>query len=158
MSQRLDRLRQLLQMKRELTQQAYLELMKTKEQFVQNKSRHEQLVVYRQDYLKQLESLDNQGSTVGRLRNRIDFINHLDTALIQLNGHLAQLAKTRSKAEANYNQAKASEESVSKLIDRVVKSEQIKIQRIEQKESDEYAQKQWYSKNMNEQSKSIGEE
>ncbi len=158
MSQRLDRLRQLLQMKRELTQQAYLELMKTKEQFVQNKSRHEQLVVYRQDYLKQLEALGNQGSTVGRLRNRIDFINHLDTALIQLNGHLAQLAKARSKAETHYNQAKASEESVSKLIDRVVRNEQIKIQRMEQKESDEYAQKQWYSKNMNEQSKSLGEE
>ncbi|CEG56527.1 flagellar export protein FliJ [Legionella fallonii] len=157
MSQRLDRLRQLLQMKQDITQQAYMELMKTKEQFNQNKLRHEQLVGYRQDYLKQLEALGNQGSMVGRLRNRIDFINHLDTALVQLNGHLAQLAKARSKAEINYNQAKASEEGVAKLIERVIKSEQIKLQRMEQKEIDEYAQKQWYSKNMNEQSKNLGE-
>ena len=70
-----------------------------------------------------------RAATVGRLRNRIDFINHLDTALMQLNTHLAQLAKVRSKAELNYNQAKASEEGVSKLIERVKKTEQIKIQR-----------------------------
>lgn len=157
MNQRLDRLLQLLQIKQEVTYHAHLELMKAKEQFNQNKTRHEQLVVYRQDYLQQLEVLGNEGSYVGRLRNRIDFINHLDTALIQLNNHLAQLAKIRSKAELNYKQAKSSEEGVSKLIERVKKTEQIKIQRMEQKESDEYAQKQWYSKNMNDQSNPFGE-
>ena len=157
MSQRLDQLTQLLQIKHEATKQAHLELMKSKVQFDQNKTRHEQLVVYRQDYLQQLEVLGSEGSSVGRLRNRIEFINHLDTALIQLNTHLAQLAKLRSKAELNYNQAKASEEGVSKLIERVKKTEQIKIQRLEQKESDEYAQKQWYSKNMNHKSNNFGE-
>lgn len=157
MSQRLDRLIQLLQIKQEATKRAYMDLMKAKEQFNQNKIRHEQLVTYRQDYLQQLETLGNQGSLVGRLRNRIDFINHLDTALIQLNTHLAQLAKIRSKAELNYNQTKTSEEGVSKLIDRVKKAEQIKLQRMDQKESDEYAQKQWYSKNMNDQSNTFGE-
>ncbi|MCL9685773.1 flagellar export protein FliJ [Legionella maioricensis] len=157
MSQRLDRLIQLLQIKQEATKRVYMDLMKAKEQFNQNKIRHEQLVIYRQDYLQQLETLGNQGSLVGRLRNRIDFINHLDTALIQLNTHLAQLAKIRAKAELNYNQAKTSEEGVRKLIDRVKKAEQIKLQRMEQKESDEYAQKQWYSKNMNDQSNTFGE-
>jgi len=157
MNQRLERLTQLLQIKQEATKQAHVELMKAKEQFIQNKTRHEQLLVYRQDYLQQLEVLGNQGSTVGRLRNRIDFINHLDTALIQLNTHLAQLAKARTKAELNYNQMKASEEGVNKLIERVKKTEQIKLQRTDQKESDEYAQKQWYSKNMNDQSNPFGE-
>jgi flagellar FliJ protein len=157
MSQRLDRLIQLLQIKQEATKHAYMDLIKAKEQFDQNKIRHEQLVTYRQDYLQQLEVLGNQGSIVGRLRNRIDFINHLDTALIQLNTHLAQLAKIRSKAELNYNQAKTSEEGVSKLIERVKKAEQIKLQRMDQKEIDEYAQKQWYSKNINDQSNTFGE-
>lgn len=157
MSQRLDRLIQLLQIKQEATHHFYLELMKAKEQFNQNKLRHEQLVVYRKDYLQQLENIGNDGCTVGRLRNRIDFINHLDTALIQLNTHLSQLAKMRTKAELSYKQAKASEDSVSKLIERVKRTEQIKEQRNDQKESDEYAQKQWYSKNINDQSNSFGE-
>jgi len=157
MNQRLERLIQLHQIKEEATQRAYQELLKAKDQFTQNKLRHEQLVGYRQDYLQQLEALGNQGSYVGRLRNRIDFINHLDTALIQLNTHLAQLAKIRTKCELNYKEAKTSEEGVSKLIDRVKKTEQIKVQRSEQKESDEYAQKQWYSKKINNLSNLFGE-
>lgn len=150
MSQRLERLKQLLQIKKDATQAAYQELLKAQEQFKQNKIKHEQLVIYRQDYLKQVEKIGEQGTLVARLRNRIDFISHLDTALIQLNGHLAYLGKVKAKAELNYKQAKISEEGVSLLIERVNKSEQVKLQRIEQKENDEYAQKQWYSKHTNE--------
>jgi flagellar FliJ protein len=157
MSQRLDRLVQLLNLKKEITNQSFQELIKSKEQFSQNKLRHEQLVIYRQDYMQQLELIGNEGSTVGRLRNRIDFISHLDTALIQLNAHLAQLAKLRSKLELKYKQAKAAEESVSKLIERVERAELIQVQRKDQKESDEYAQKQWYSKNIHDQSNPFGE-
>ncbi|WP_454782529.1 flagellar export protein FliJ [Legionella sp. WA2022007384] len=150
MSQRLERLKQLLQIKKEATYAAYQDLLKAQEQFKHNKLKHEQLVSYRQDYLKQVEKIGEQGTVVARLRNRIDFISHLDTALIQLNTHLAYLGKLRSKAELNYKQAKISEEGVNQLVDRVNKSEQLKLQRIEQKESDEYAQKQWYSKKTNE--------
>ncbi|HAT7071855.1 TPA: flagellar export protein FliJ [Legionella pneumophila] len=145
MSDRLDRLIQLLKIKQEATQQAYIELVKAREQFNQNKARHEQLVGYRQDYLQQLEVLGQQGSYVGPLRNRINFINHLDTALVQLNSYLSQLAKNRMKADLNYKQAKISEEGISKLIERVKRAELNQLQRIEQKETDEYAQKQWYS-------------
>ncbi len=150
MSQRLERLKQLFQIKKEATYAAYQELLKAQEQFKHNKLKHEQLVAYRQDYLKQVERIGEQGTIVARLRNRIDFISHLDTALIQLNAHLAYLGKVRTKAELNYKQAKISEEGVSQLVNRVNKSEQLKLQRIEQKENDEYAQKQWYSKKINE--------
>ncbi|HHT0593115.1 TPA: flagellar export protein FliJ [Legionella anisa] len=150
MSQRLERLKQLLQIKKEATHAAYQELLKAQEQFKHNKLKHDQLVAYRQDYLKQVEKIGEQGTIVARLRNRIDFISHLDTALIQLNAHLAHLGKIRAKAELKYKQTKISEEGVSQLIDRVNKSEQLKLQRIEQKENDEYAQKLWYSKKINE--------
>ncbi|WP_298626657.1 flagellar export protein FliJ [uncultured Legionella sp.] len=157
MSQRLERLLQLLNLKKEITNQAFQELLQSKEQFVQNKTRHEQLVMYRQDYMQQMELIGNEGSTVGRLRNRIDFISHLDTALIQLNSHLAQLAKLRTKLELKYRQAKTAEEGVDKLIERVKKAELIQTQRKDQKEIDEYAQKQWYSKNTHDQSNPFGE-
>lgn len=150
MNQRLERLMQLLEIKKELTQTAYKQLLEAQEQFKKNKLKHDQLVGYRQDYLKQLEIIGEQGAVVGRLRNRIDFISHLDTALVQLNGHLAQLAKIRAKADLAYKQAKISEEGVNLLIGRVKKSQQFKLQRAEQKENDEYAQKQWYSNKITE--------
>lgn len=150
MNQRLERLMQLLEMKKEKTKLAYQHLLDAQEQFKKNKLKHEQLVGYRQDYLQQLESLGEKGAYVGRLRNRIDFISHLDTALVQLNGHLAYLAKVRTKAEFSYKQAKISEEGVNLLIERVKKNQQFKLQRIEQKENDEYAQKQWYSNEIDE--------
>jgi flagellar protein FliJ len=150
MNQRLDRLMQLLEIKKEITKTAYQQLLNAQEQFKKNKLKHEQLVGYRQDYLQQLESLGEKGTYVGRLRNRIDFITHLDTALVQMNGHLAYLAKIRAKAEFTYKQAKTSEKGVNLLIERVKKSQQFKLQRMEQKENDEYAQKQWYSNKINE--------
>ncbi|WP_176119735.1 MULTISPECIES: flagellar FliJ family protein [Legionella] len=44
-------------------------------------------------------------------------------------------------------QAKSEQDAVKRLIGRVEQQENIKKERAEQKESDEYAQKQWYSKN-----------
>lgn len=150
MNQRLDCLMRLLEIKKEMTKTAYQKLFNAQEGFKQNKLKHDQLVGYRQDYLKQLEVLGEQGAFVGRLRNRIDFISHLDTALVQLNGHLTNLAKVRSKAELSYTQVKVAEEGVKLLIERVKKSQQFKEQRVDQKENDEYAQKQWYSNKINE--------
>lgn len=152
MNQRLDRLLQLLDIKKEATRIAYQELFNAQEQFKKHKLKHEQLVGYRQDYLKQVEAIGEHGTSVGRLRNRIDFISHLDMALVQLNGHLAYLAKLRTKAGAHYKQTKTSEEGVVILIDRVKSVQLLKLQRTEQKENDEYAQKQWYSDKIKEQS------
>jgi flagellar FliJ protein len=157
MSDRLGRLILLFQIKQENTHKAYLELLKAKDLFNQNKARHEQLVGYRQEYMKQLEVMGQQGTMLGPLRNRLNFINHLDTALIQLNAHLAQLAKARTKADLNYKQAKTAEEGINKLIERVKKAEEYRIQRQEQKEMDEYARKQWYNKLNNDHEKPLGE-
>jgi flagellar protein FliJ len=146
MNRRIVQLTQLLELKQEVTCKAYLELVKIKEQFAQNKTRHDQLVGYRQDYIQQIESIGKEGTYIDRVKNRLNFINHLDIALGQLNSLLAQLAKTRTNEEHNYRQAKVSEEGVIKLIERARKDEELKQQRKDQKESDEYAQKKWYGK------------
>lgn len=147
--QRVERLIQLHEIKKEQTHAHYLELIKFQEQLKQNSLKQEQLIGYRQDYLQQLEAFGNEGTQVGRLRNRIDFINQLDTAIVQLKNYLSQLTKQKAKAEIIYKQAKAAEEGVEKLIERVKKNQELKVLKMEQKESDEYAQKQWYSKSIN---------
>lgn len=153
--QRVERLIHLHALKKEQTHVHYLEFIKFQEQLKQNSLKQEQLVGYRQDYLEQLETLGNEGTQVGRLRNRIDFINQLDTAIVQLKNYLSQLTKQKAKAELIYTQAKAAEDGVEKLIGRVKKTQEIKVLKSEQKESDEYAQKQWYSKSINDQTKLI---
>ncbi len=146
MSQRSARLVQLLNLKQRDTREASEAFMRAREQFIANKQRHEQLVEYRKDYIYQLSDIGSSGCTLGHMRNRINFISQLDSALMQLNQLLAQIAKQRKLCEEAYYQAKAAEDAVQKLIERVEKQENIKKNRIEQKESDEYAQKQWYSK------------
>jgi len=149
MNRRLVQLIQLLELKQEASRKAYTEFLKAQEQFNQNKARHDQLTGFRLDYINQIDVIAKEGTFIDRIRNRLDFINHLETALGQLNGLLAQLAKSRDHADLLYRQAKISEEGVVKLIERAKKDEDLKLQRREQKESDEYAQKQWHGKKNN---------
>lgn len=150
MNRRIAQLMQLLELKQEATRKAYAELLKAREQFNQNKTRHEQLSGFRVDYINQIEVIGKEGTFIDRIKNRLDFINHLESAIGQLNGVLAQLAKTRSHAEYLYRQTKIAEEAVIKLIERAKRDEELKLQRREQKESDEYAQKQWHDRKKNE--------
>ncbi|WP_028388384.1 flagellar export protein FliJ [Legionella fairfieldensis] len=147
MSQRLERLLHLFAIKEQATRRAAEVLAQAREQFITGKARHEQLVGYRNDYMQQLTDIGDAGCTVGHIRNRIDFIAQLDSALTQLNQQLAQFAKIRSRSEASYLRAKSEQDAVKRLIERVEQQEKAKKERAEQKESDEYAQKQWYSKN-----------
>jgi flagellar FliJ protein len=150
MNRRLAQLLLLLELKKEVTQKAYVEVLKAKELFDQNKLRHTQLAGFRMDYVQQIETLGKEGTYIDRVKTRVSFINHLDVALMDLNNLLAQLAKSRAQAEIKYRQAKIAEEGVVKLIERAQKEEDLKTQRREQKESDEFAQKQWYGKKNNE--------
>lgn len=146
MKQRINRLVQLLKLKEQTTHRAAENLLRSREQFTSGKERHSQLLGYRQDYVRQLNHLGDKGCTVGDVRNRINFIAQLDSALVHLNQQLAQFAKQRTHFETLYLQAKSEQDAVEQLIERVKKQENAKMERIEQKESDEYAQKQWYSK------------
>ncbi|WP_019217400.1 flagellar export protein FliJ [Legionella tunisiensis] len=147
MKQRITRLLRILELKERATRTAMEDLIRAREQFTAGKMKHEQLLGYRQDYMQQLSNLGDAGCTVGRVRNRIDFVAQLDIGLSQLNQQLAQFAKQRSKYETIYLQVKSEQDAVKNLIERVEQQQNVKRERAEQKESDEYAQKQWYSKN-----------
>jgi flagellar protein FliJ len=145
MTQRLERLQQLLTLKERTTNQAYQALLSAKSQYEYTKTREDQLALYKKDYLQQVENLGHQGGNMGPLRNRIDFICQLDALLLQLKSHLVELNKQHLRHEATYLQKKAEQEVVEKLIARVQKLENNQIQRIEQKENDGYGQKKWYT-------------
>lgn len=143
----------LLELKTKETKNAWQILINASTQYDQNKKRQEQLSHYRLDYVQQLQSIGQEGGTLGQLRNRIEFISQLDAALTQLNLQLAQLARQREYYELLYTKAKANEDAIKMLIEKKEALEQSKIQRREQKDSDEYAQKQWYTRESSDKAK-----
>lgn len=127
------------------TQKAWKALVNASSQYDLGKARHEQLSSYRLDYLRQMETIGQEGGTLGQLRNRIEFVANLDSALTQVNLQLAQLSKQREYFELLYTKAKINEDAIKVLIEKKEALENSKMHRLEQKASDEHAQKQWYT-------------
>lgn len=141
-------LTQLLELKIKETQKAYQALVNASAQYDTNKQRHEQLANYRLDYMQQMQSIGEAGGTLGQLRNRVDFISNLDSVLTQLELQLVHLSKQREYFQLLYTKAKTNEDAIKILIEKKLALEESKKQRREQKNSDEYAQKQWYTKKL----------
>ncbi|KTD49151.1 flagellar protein FliJ [Legionella quinlivanii] len=153
----INQLLQILKIREQTVLEAAKNWQLARDQFHAGKTKHEQLLVYRQDYVEQLHQLGNAGCEIGRMRNRIEFITQLDQALGQMNQHLASLAKQRSQLEKNYLQAKAEQDVVLELLKKLYDEKKNEQERLDQKESDEYALKQWYSKGPITHSKKTGD-
>ncbi len=149
MNRRLEQLLKLLELKEELTLKAYHAAVKIKAQIEQHQAKIEQLTGYKIEYGEQIGRLGQEGVPVYKVRNRIDFMGQIDSAIGQIKAAVFNLEKAKVSADVAYKEAKISEEGVKKLIARVRKLEDIKQQRLEQKEVDEFAQKQWRRKNLN---------
>lgn len=148
MEHRAKRLEQVLIIRNKDIQTAEAALTNARLQFQQYKIQHEQLIYFRQEYMEQLNLMGKDGCALANMRNRVDFISQLDRALSHMNQELAQLAKVRTEAEKRYIKAKQQEEVLERLIKRIDQGEVIKENKQQQKESDEQAQKQWYSSHM----------
>lgn len=140
---RIERLNQYGKLKQAALDKAFQAYSNAKAQFERCKTQHEKLVLYREDYVRQINSVGEQGCTLGNLRNRIDFIGHVDVGLMQLNRQLSDLGRHRQFCEQQYIKAKAELEAVKKLIATLVLREQQAQARKEQKENDAFALKVW---------------
>lgn len=117
-----------------------------KEQYRQNEEKKGQLSAYRQDYIYQLHQAGQGGCQVGNMRNRINFITQLDTVLLQIEQQLISMANKKSVCERQFLQAKSEQDVIIKLLHQRDAQEKKILERLEQKEVDEYALKQWYTK------------
>lgn len=142
-TQRLNSLAQLLALRAKALEKAHKALMHAKTQHQYALKKQEQIREYRQDYLQQLDALGNQGCPMERMRNRIAFIAQLDGILEQLHNEIAHLEKIKQRTETAFYHAKAEQEAVERLIEQVKQQHQYALNRMEQKQMDEHAQKQW---------------
>ncbi len=138
-------LHKLLQMKEDAMQKALSALASVKEQFQHGQNRHAQLSGYKLDYLQQMEDIGKNGGTLGQLKNRADFLSNVDAVILHLNMQMAQTSKQMERLQVAYFKAQEEQKKVIKLIERKQVQEIRLIRRTEQKDIDEYAQKQWYT-------------
>ncbi len=136
----------LLQIRQTETKDALLKLQQIQQQFVQLRQRHEQLFQYRKEYEQQISQIGQEGCRLAQMRNRLEFIHQLDSAMGQAGKQIAELAKERREAERLVQEKRIAEESLKKLLEREAEYQQYQENCREQKENDELGQKQWYSK------------
>lgn len=140
---RIERLTQFAKLKQSALDKALQAYSNARAQFERSKNQHDKLVMYREDYVRQINVVGEQGCNIGNLRNRIDFIGHVDVGLTQLNRQLSDLGKHRQFCEQQYIKARAECEAVKKLIARLQLRERQLEAVKEQKENDAFALKVW---------------
>lgn len=140
---RIQRLAQFGKLKQAALDKALQAYSNARAQFDKYKNQHDKLVLYREDYVRQINTVGEQGCSIGNLRNRIDFIGHVDVGLMQLNRQLSDLGRHRQFCEQQYIKARAELEAVKKLIARLeLRERQMQVVK-EQKENDDFALKVW---------------
>lgn len=143
--QRLKQLQTLLKLKESDKQQAMKQLAEARHRLIHLTSQLERMNQYRQDYQKQIEIFGKQGCSINRMRSRVLFIQQIDQGIIQVNHQIATAAKLRDKCEKTLLEKQKKVQSVEKLIEAGEREKNRLINRLEQKENDEYANKQWYN-------------
>lgn len=144
---RMKQLQTLLKIKEADMQKAIKQLNQARQQFAYLKDQLDKMIQYRQEYHSQIESLGEAGCNINRMRNRILFIEQLDEGIKQLNQQLSMAVKQRKQCELELVDKQKKVQSVEKLIESGKKAAILTTNRIEQKENDEYASKQWYNDN-----------
>ncbi|WP_367606573.1 flagellar export protein FliJ [Legionella sp. W05-934-2] len=145
--QRIQQLLTLLKIKEADKQAALKDLAEARKQFNHLRGQLERMLQYRQEYQSQIASIGEAGCNINRMRNRLLFIEQLDEGIKQLNHQLSVIAKQRKQCELVLIEKQKKVQSVEKLIEARKKSAIIAENRLEQKENDEYASKQWYNDN-----------
>jgi len=142
---RLNQLQSLLKIKQAEKQAALRQLATVKQQFQQAKDQLDKMMQYREEYQSQIASLGETGCSINRVKQRILFIEQLDIGIKQLNQQLALIGKQRRQCELTLIDKQKKVQAVEKLIEARQNEANQAANRLEKKEIDEYATKQWYN-------------
>jgi flagellar FliJ protein len=99
------------------------------------------LTHYRDEYRRQLASDAQGGMSAGHWRNFHQFIDTLDVAMNQQRNTIAGSDKRIALARTEWQQKKQKFDSYETLLERAKQRENVRLGRVEQRESDEFAAK-----------------
>jgi flagellar FliJ protein len=98
-----------------------------------------QLDSYIDDYRRQITTPSASAVSAGNIHNSLDFIQQIESALLQQETQISQLEAQNTSARSAYLETHNKADALEKMIDRLEKEHQQEINRREQQESDEWA-------------------
>lgn len=105
-------------------------------------SEHEkrtQLDTYVADYRCQITSPTTQAVSAGNIHNSLEFIQQIESALQQQEIQISQLEAQNTSARNSYLETHNKADALEKMIGRLEDEHQQELNRLEQQESDEWA-------------------
>ncbi len=116
MQEKCSRLLKLLKVYEKNTRDALFRLHLARGDFDKHKLQHDKMVEYRLEYMQQLATLGEAGTSLMRIKQRTTFILQMDGILKKLSKDLSDLATLRREAEQTWRESRLKEESIKKMI------------------------------------------
>lgn len=127
----------LVEMTRDLLSEASVRLANSRKSEKQAREFMNTLLEYRADYTMEMQRLMREGMDAMTLGNYRAFVNSLDSAIQQANTTLKGLEQAVDASQNNWLDQHQKINAYETLIDRRVKTLQVKESRLEQRQTDE---------------------
>lgn len=127
----------LVQMTRELLDEASIRLANSRKSAKQAKDFLDTLLSYRSDYISEMQRLMRDGMSAMTLGHYRSFVGSLDHAIVQANTTLKGIEQSVSDNQANWIDQHQKVNAYETLIDRRAKTLRTKESRQEQRQTDE---------------------
>lgn len=135
-------LQALLELSQNHADAAAKSLMALKARWHEAEEKHRQLMAYRESYRERLRDLAGAGTSVSALRDFQLFMNKLDTAIKLQQEEVARCQVRWSSGQQEWLRQRGKVKAYDALSARHKRAEEKHEERIEQKEQDEFANKQ----------------
>ena len=145
MNRRIKQLNTLLNFKKDLLQQKLIQFQVEQQNYTSARYKYQQLSIYRSEYVNKVNSLGNQSILAETIQKYFKFIAQLDCAISDQIKQVSNANKKKMDAYAVYIEAKRAVESIEKVLECAIREQEGAVNKLQQKENDEYSQNQWYS-------------
>jgi flagellar export protein FliJ len=145
MNQRIKRLNKILEYKRGILQQKRIQFQKEQQLFVIAKQKYQQLTFYRCEYVNKVNELGKQSVIAQTFQKYFQFIDQLDGAIDKQIQHITSASSKKQQVYEDYLTTKRTVEAMEKVLECAIKEQSVWLDKMQQKENDEYSQNQWYS-------------
>lgn len=142
-----DPLLTVLTLAKDAEEQAALQLRAAQGELQKRESQLQALNSYRLEYMQQLKSKAGGQISVTFYQQFHKFIKQIDDAIEQQVQAVAEGREMRSHRQENWLVKQQKRKAVEQLLDKKAKAAELKQNRLEQKQTDEFAMQQFYRRN-----------
>jgi len=136
---RARRLAVVLNLKRREEQEALQRWGDIEKRLTAEKEKRSQLDAYAQEYRRKITTPTERSMAAGQVHNSLGFIGQIETALVQQDNQLQELEAQSHRARDAYLDVHHKADAMEKMIDKLEEEHRQILNRAEQREADEWA-------------------